>query len=208
MSLAACSREGSSHWTRHLNCCSSASRPCLDQPDRAGCAIRHSVRETNRHRRRAAKRTQYPFRSGAPREAGQRAVNARATTGRRHACGQKAARQRWLQSVSACWENWSGRWDSNPRPQPWQGCALPLSYTRSTAAGPRPRDRASMAESEFDCNHFVAARPAMRGFSAAMVKGGYTGSKPAASPCRLRLTCFLIAPKQGTAISTSRHEIP
>src|SRR5258708_17197105 len=25
---------------------------------------------------------------------------------------------------------WSGRWDSNPRPQPWQGCALPLSYTR------------------------------------------------------------------------------
>ena len=131
MSLAACSREGSSHWTRHLNCCSSASRPCLDQPDRAGCAIRHSVRETNRHRRRAAKRTQYPFRSGAPREAGQRAVNARATTGRRHACGQKAARQRWLQSVSACWENWSGRWDSNPRPQPWQGCALPLSYTRT-----------------------------------------------------------------------------
>ena len=27
---------------------------------------------------------------------------------------------------------WSGRWDSNPRPQPWQGCALPLSYTRET----------------------------------------------------------------------------
>jgi hypothetical protein len=27
--------------------------------------------------------------------------------------------------------NWSGRRDSNPRPQPWQGCALPLSYTRS-----------------------------------------------------------------------------
>src|SRR6201987_4063182 len=32
-------------------------------------------------------------------------------------------------------ENWSGRWDSNPRPQPWQGCALPLSYTR----GPKRR---------------------------------------------------------------------
>src|SRR5436305_84231 len=29
-----------------------------------------------------------------------------------------------------CILNWSGRWDSNPRPQPWQGCALPLSYTR------------------------------------------------------------------------------
>src|SRR5262249_56925676 len=27
-------------------------------------------------------------------------------------------------------EFWSGRWDSNPRPQHWQGCALPLSYTR------------------------------------------------------------------------------
>src|ERR1044071_9345820 len=28
-------------------------------------------------------------------------------------------------------ENWSGRGDSTPRPQPWQGCALPLSYTRT-----------------------------------------------------------------------------
>ena len=26
--------------------------------------------------------------------------------------------------------NWSGRRDSNPRLQPWQGCALPLSYAR------------------------------------------------------------------------------
>ena len=24
----------------------------------------------------------------------------------------------------------SGKRDSNPRPQPWQGCALPLSYFR------------------------------------------------------------------------------
>ncbi len=30
-------------------------------------------------------------------------------------------------------KNWSGRRDSNPRPQPWQGCALPLSYARSGA---------------------------------------------------------------------------
>ena len=29
------------------------------------------------------------------------------------------------------WEFWSGRRDSNPRPQPWQGCALPLSYARA-----------------------------------------------------------------------------
>ena len=27
-------------------------------------------------------------------------------------------------------EGWSGRRDSNPRPRPWQGRALPLSYTR------------------------------------------------------------------------------
>ena len=27
-------------------------------------------------------------------------------------------------------KNWSGRRDSNSRPQPWQGCALPLSYAR------------------------------------------------------------------------------
>ena len=28
-------------------------------------------------------------------------------------------------------EAWSGRWDSNPRPSPWQGDALPLSHFRS-----------------------------------------------------------------------------
>ena len=28
---------------------------------------------------------------------------------------------------------WSGQWDSDPRHQPWQGCALPLSYTRINA---------------------------------------------------------------------------
>lgn len=33
---------------------------------------------------------------------------------------------------------WSGRWDSNPRPQPWQGCALPLSYARSHASQRSP----------------------------------------------------------------------
>ena len=28
------------------------------------------------------------------------------------------------------WENWSGRWGSNPRPVAWEATALPLSYTR------------------------------------------------------------------------------
>ena len=26
---------------------------------------------------------------------------------------------------------WSGKRDLNPRPQPWQGCTLPLSYSRT-----------------------------------------------------------------------------
>src|SRR5436305_890601 len=29
---------------------------------------------------------------------------------------------------------WSGKRDLNPRPQPWQGCALPLSYSRPTGS--------------------------------------------------------------------------
>src|SRR5437764_5881098 len=36
-------------------------------------------------------------------------------------------------------KGWSGRRDSNPRPRPWQGRALPLSYTRiraTAATGP------------------------------------------------------------------------
>ena len=34
-------------------------------------------------------------------------------------------------------EVWSGRRDSNPRPRPWQGRALPLSYARSGRSGGR-----------------------------------------------------------------------
>ena len=30
-----------------------------------------------------------------------------------------------------CMESWSGKGDLNPRPSPWQGDALPLSYSRS-----------------------------------------------------------------------------
>jgi hypothetical protein len=38
-------------------------------------------------------------------------------------------------------KSWSGRRDSNPRPQPWQGCALPLSYARAPSAPGRDRAR-------------------------------------------------------------------
>jgi hypothetical protein len=67
--------------------------------------------------------------------------------------------------------NWSGRRDSNPRPQPWQGCALPLSYTRIlfrqplSGGSPMPND-------SWLCNSFgkivrnwvtaAAAAPQMR----------------------------------------------
>ena len=39
------------------------------------------------------------------------------------------------QEINLTREFWSGRRDSNPRPQPWQGCALPLSYARYGVAG-------------------------------------------------------------------------
>ena len=31
------------------------------------------------------------------------------------------------------WYFWSGRRDLNSRPQPWQGCALPMSYFRNNS---------------------------------------------------------------------------
>jgi hypothetical protein len=50
-------------------------------------------------------------------------------------------------------EIWSGRRDSNPRPRPWQGRALPLSYTRipkdcrrSIASG------RAMPNADIECN--------------------------------------------------------
>src|SRR5206468_3976807 len=54
---------------------------------------------------------------------------------------RRFAGARQFRNASAIFRNWSGRRDSNPRPQPWQGCALPLSYAR--APGPAvPAERA------------------------------------------------------------------
>jgi hypothetical protein len=39
---------------------------------------------------------------------------------------------------------WSGKRDLNPRLQPWQGCTLPLSYSRLT---PKTRSAKSLAHS-------------------------------------------------------------
>src|SRR3954447_26682782 len=38
---------------------------------------------------------------------------------------------RQLPEVVRCF--WSGKRDSNPRLQPWQGCTLPLSYSRAVS---------------------------------------------------------------------------
>ena len=42
----------------------------------------------------------------------------------------RARAARWRSGIEIARETWSGRRDSNPRPRPWQGRALPLSYTR------------------------------------------------------------------------------
>ena len=60
-------------------------------------------------------------------------------------------------------EVWSGRGDSNPRPQPWQGCALPLSYTRisSNHIGGAGKLQSALAP-EAGSLAFSAARPHVR----------------------------------------------
>jgi hypothetical protein len=71
---------------------------------------------------------------------------------------------------------WSGRGDSNARPQPWQGCALPLSYARSCAGGSKaPRGVALSYKTRrgmqagffdptfiFDCGPHVVRLPAQQ----------------------------------------------
>ncbi len=47
---------------------------------------------------------------------------------------QKTAPKDRFQLLDSLEKIWSGRRDSNPRPQPWQGCALPLSYARFARA--------------------------------------------------------------------------
>src|SRR5208283_4884377 len=54
---------------------------------------------------------------------------------------------------------WSGRRDSNPRPQPWQGCALPLSYTRIHRYGLAADAARFMAQSFSVCNRHVMTTP-------------------------------------------------
>src|SRR3990172_4697150 len=52
----------------------------------------------------------------------------------------------------------SGRWDSNPRPSPWQGDVLPLNYTRWAIVERRGGYRDSEGESSFRVGTVPSAR--------------------------------------------------
>jgi hypothetical protein len=67
----------------------------------------------------------------------------------------KAAGRRLVVELSLCHQKfWSGRRDSNPRPRPWQGRALPLSYTRIREIGGdhSPATRRAMPNAALECN--------------------------------------------------------
>src|ERR1700709_1363240 len=53
---------------------------------------------------------------------------------------------------------WSGRRGSNPRPRPWQGRALPLSYTRIRDVGDRSPATAELCQMQA-ANATVRTRP-------------------------------------------------
>jgi hypothetical protein len=58
----------------------------------------------------------------------------------------KAAWRRLVVSNSYTRKIWSGRRGSNPRPRPWQGRALPLSYTRIRDDGDRSPATAELCQ--------------------------------------------------------------
>src|SRR3954451_10888719 len=79
-----------------------------------------------------------------------------------------------IQVTSKIPESWSGRRDSNPRPQPWQGCALPLSYARILAAG----------------SHVPARRRIIQGEEAIASAAGAARRRDASFPSGGRITRF------------------
>ena len=115
-------------------------------------------------RRAAFKREPSPgMRIGRPSLRGMNTAAARQTPiGSR--CGSRNSSRKMLDRLigidkppraGATVREWSGRRDSNPRPQPWQGCALPLSYTRireGKAIGFHPGRPESMPKAAKLCN--------------------------------------------------------
>src|SRR6266480_5993320 len=72
----------------------------------------------------------------------------------------KTAFRRPVGSYSDNKEIWSGRRGSNPRPRPWQGRALPLSYTRIREIGGdgSPATGRAMPNAARECNRPRGAR--------------------------------------------------
>ena len=79
---------------------------------------------------------------------------------------------------------WSGRWDSNPRPQPWQGCALPLSYTRIRKRVRRPRPQPSYAKERQAWQPPAGPRQELAGGRIRSMGTRSRRSAPAGRPCR------------------------
>ena len=100
----------------------------------------------------------------------------------------KAAFRRPVRSYSNTKSFWSGRRDSNPRPRPWQGRALPLSYTRIREIGGdhSPATGRAMPNAHRECNSRRAAwnRPDDPITAIMARKSPRNGSRMAASPIR------------------------
>jgi hypothetical protein len=98
--------------------------------------------------------------------------------------GAPIARRCRAISVAGQFERWSGRWDSNPRPQPWQGCALPLSYTRIRKRVRRPRPQPSYAKERQAWQPLAGPRQELAGGRIRSMGTRSRRSAPAGRPCR------------------------
>ena len=106
-------------------------------------------------------------------------------------------------------EIWSGRRDSNPRPQPWQGCALPLSYTRikdAPAGGSGARAYMAARRLAIATADAAAPRGSCRPAGREPLKRGSAPPATAKVPCpprRADLLAFL--DRLGIATTTVEH---
>jgi hypothetical protein len=85
---------------------------------------------------------------------------------------------------------WSGRRDSNPRPRPWQGRALPLSYTRIREIGGdhSPATGRAMPNAARECNSPRAARNRSNG---PILNAKAANWPETACEWRLTMTCHI-----------------
>jgi hypothetical protein len=139
--------------------------PFFDSVAIGDCSYRHVARQRSGSRRRARRSSRAPapislqdilseHRSGDRDHAHPSRRKGRAP-GYLNLQNQKARAQRGPSFSSANSKNpWSGRRDSNPRPRPWQGRALPLSYTRIREFGGdfAPTTGRAMPNAARECN--------------------------------------------------------